>query len=95
MDVRFYLFSVRFWKCRIIYGWINETPPYIPCKNLVNLIIQVTLVILGTYSLHFISWYEGFGSLFKLMWRYNNTQDNLLRITVYLDRFMHRSAIKF
>ena len=26
VDIRFYLFTVGFWKCRIIYGQINETP---------------------------------------------------------------------
>ena len=29
VDVRFYLFTVGFRKCRIIYGRINETPLYI------------------------------------------------------------------
>ena len=29
VDVRFYLFTVGFRKCRIIYGRINETPLYL------------------------------------------------------------------
>ena len=29
VDVRFYLFTVGFRKCQIIYGLINETPLYV------------------------------------------------------------------
>ena len=43
VDVRFYLFTVGFQKCRIIYGRINETPLYLVFTPPVK--IRKTLVI--------------------------------------------------
>ena len=48
VDVRFYLFTVGFQKCRIIYGRINETPLYINYRHRKEIDIPNCIFIMST-----------------------------------------------
>ena len=45
VDVRFYLFTVGFRKCRIVYGRINKTPLYLEYMNINHEPVATRLMI--------------------------------------------------